>query len=224
VAGFEDVDPRSVLGAGDVKYQRRRNGHLRYDDGQRDRNPSCSNPSHLEAVDPVAMGRVRAKLTRFEGGFDRDVTNKLCLSSCTAMPHLPAGYWAETMNLADLDAYTVGGSIHIIVNNLIGFTTRPIQEHSSRFAADLAKRQNILIFHVNAEDPEAVVRVGRMAAEYRATFGSEVVVDLIGYRRHGHSEVDDPRLRSRYFMKKSRPIRRFGKFMLKGPASILARR
>src|SRR3989454_7603826 len=139
------------------------------------------------------MGRVRAKLTRFEGGFDRDVTNRVV----PIIMHGDAafagqGILAETMNLADLDAYTVGGSIHIIVNNLIGFTTRPIQEHSSRFAADLAKRQNIPIFHVNAEDPDAVVRVGQIAADYRATFGSDVVVDLIGYRRHGHSEVDDP--------------------------------
>jgi 2-oxoglutarate dehydrogenase E1 component len=193
VAGFEDVDPRSVLGAGDVKYHVGATGTYVTTTGKEIEIHLVSNPSHLEAVDPVAMGRVRAKLTRFEGGFDRDVTNKVV----PIIMHGDAafagqGIWAETMNLADLDAYTVGGSIHIIVNNLIGFTTRPIQEHSSRFAADLAKRQNIPIFHVNAEDPEAVVRVGRMAAEYRATFGSEVVVDLIGYRRHGHSEVDDP--------------------------------
>src|SRR5947209_8934816 len=102
------------------------------------------------------------------------------------------GIWAETLNLADLKAYTVGGTINIIVNNLIGFTTRPTQEHSSRFASDLAKRQSVPIFHVNAEDPDAVVRIGKIAAEYRATFGSDVVVDIIGYRRHGHSEVDDP--------------------------------
>src|SRR4029077_11161593 len=102
------------------------------------------------------------------------------------------GIWAETLNLADLKAYTVGGTIHIIVNNLIGFTTKPAQEHSSRFASDIAKRQSVPIFHVNAEDPDAVVRIGQIAAEYRATFGSDVVVDLIGYRRHGHSEVDDP--------------------------------
>jgi len=102
------------------------------------------------------------------------------------------GIFAETLNFADLTAYTVGGTIQIIVNNLIGFTTRPVQEHSARFAADLAKRQNMPIFHVNAEDPDAVVRVGQIAADYRATFGSDVVVDLIGYRRHGHSEVDDP--------------------------------
>jgi 2-oxoglutarate dehydrogenase E1 component len=193
VAGFEDVDPRSVLGAGDVKYHVGATGVYVTNTGKEIEIHLVSNPSHLEAVDPVAMGRVRAKLTRFEGGFDRDVTNKVV----PIIMHGDAafagqGIWAETMNLADLDAYTVGGSIHIIVNNLIGFTTRPIQEHSSRFAADLAKRQNIPVFHVNAEDPDAVVRVGRMAAEYRATFGSDVVVDLIGYRRHGHSEVDDP--------------------------------
>ena len=193
VAGFEDVDPRSVLGAGDVKYHIGATGIYKTTAGKEIEIHLVSNPSHLEAVDPVAMGRVRAKLARFEGGFDRDVTNKVV----PIIMHGDAafagqGIWAETMNLGDLDAYTVGGSIHIIVNNLIGFTTRPIQEHSSRFAADLAKRQNIPIFHVNAEDPDAVVRVGRMAAEYRETFGSDIVVDLIGYRRHGHSEVDDP--------------------------------
>src|SRR5260221_12189425 len=102
------------------------------------------------------------------------------------------GIWAETLNLADLHAYTVGGTIHIIVNNLIGFTTRPEQEHSSRFASDIAKRQSVPVFHVNGEDPDAVVRVGKLAADYRAQFGSDVVIDLIGYRRHGHSEGDDP--------------------------------
>src|SRR4029077_16815710 len=102
------------------------------------------------------------------------------------------GIWAETLNLADLKAYTVGGTIHIIVNNLIGFTTTPTEEHSSRFACDIAQRQSVPIFHVNAEDPDAVVRIGQLAAEYRATFGNDVVVDLIGYRRHGHSKVDDP--------------------------------
>ncbi len=102
------------------------------------------------------------------------------------------GIWAETLNLADLEAYTVGGTIHIIVNNLIGFTTPPGQQQSSRYASDIAKRQSVPIFHVNAEDPDAVVRVGKIAAEYRAKFGSDVVVDIIGYRRHGHSEVDDP--------------------------------
>src|SRR5260370_8187986 len=104
------------------------------------------------------------------------------------------GIWAEHLNLADLAAYTVGGSIHIVVNNLIGFTTRPTQEHSSRYASSIARRQSVPIFHVNAEDPDAVVRIGRLAAEYRAEFNSDVVVDLVGYLRHGHTELAYPTL------------------------------
>ncbi len=193
VAGFEDVDPRSVLGAGDVKYHVGATGHYVTAHGKEIEIHLVSNPSHLEAVDPVAVGRSRAKLTRYAGGSTRFDTNKVV----PIVMHGDAafagqGIFAETLNFADLTAYTVGGTIQIIVNNLIGFTTRPVQEHSARFAADLAKRQNVPIFHVNAEDPDAVVRVGQIAADYRATFGSDVVVDLIGYRRHGHSEVDDP--------------------------------
>src|SRR5713226_6828206 len=198
VAGFEDVDPRSVLGAGDVKYHVGATGTYTTSAGKSINIHLVSNPSHLEAVDPVAMGRARAKQTRH--GVDgpivdrsRQTLNKVW----TIVMHGDAafagqGIWAETLNLADLKAYTVGGTVHIIVNNLIGFTTRPTQEHSSRFASDLAKRQSVPIFHVNGEDPNAVVRIGKLAVEYRATFGSDVVVDIIGYRRHGHSEVDDP--------------------------------
>ncbi|HEY1264557.1 MAG TPA: 2-oxoglutarate dehydrogenase E1 component, partial [Terriglobales bacterium] len=102
------------------------------------------------------------------------------------------GILAETLNLADLEGYTVGGCVHVIVNNLLGFTTPYREEHSTRFAAQIARRQDIPIFHVNAEDVDAVIRVGRLALEYRYKFGSDVVIDLIGYRRHGHSEVDDP--------------------------------
>ncbi len=198
VAGFEDVDPRSVLGAGDVKYHVGATGTYVTTSGKEIGIHLVSNPSHLEAVDPVAMGRARAKVTRYAGGDlaalnSREPTNKVV----PIVMHGDAafagqGIWAETLNLADLKAYTVGGTVHIIVNNLIGFTTRPVQEHSSRFASDLAKRQSVPVFHVNAEDPDAVVRIGRLAAEYRAQFGGEVVVDIIGYRRHGHSEVDDP--------------------------------
>src|SRR5437870_4611323 len=198
VAGFEDVDPRSVLGAGDVKYHIGATGTYVTSSGKKIGMHLVSNPSHLEAVDPVAVGRSRAKQTRYglRGAYldrSRETSNKVI----PIVMHGDAafagqGIFAETLNFADLKAYTVGGTIQIIVNNLIGFTTRPIQEHSSRFAADLAKRQNVPIFHVNAEDPDAVVRVGQIAADYRATFGSDVVVDLIGYRRHGHSEVDDP--------------------------------
>src|SRR4029077_310228 len=99
---------------------------------------------------------------------------------------------AETLNFSDLKSYSVGGTVHIIANNLLGFTTLYNEEHSSRFSAQLARRQSIPIFHVNAEDVDAVVRVGRLALEYRYTWKGDVVIDLIGYRRHGHSEVDDP--------------------------------
>jgi 2-oxoglutarate dehydrogenase E1 component len=198
VAGFEDVDPRSVLGAGDVKYHVGATGTYTTATGKTLNIHLVSNPSHLEAVDPVAMGRVRAKLTRHgvrgaQIGRSKQTLNKvwgIVMHGDAAFAG--QGVWAETLNLADLAAYSVGGSIHIIVNNLIGFTTRPIQEHSSRFASDISKRQSVPVFHVNAEDPDAVVRLGRLAAEYRAEFNSDVVIDLIGYRRHGHSEVDDP--------------------------------
>jgi len=198
VAGFEDVDPRSVLGAGDVKYHVGATGTYVTSAGKEIGIHLVSNPSHLEAVDPVAVGRVRAKQTRY--GLRGPYVDRLSETLNKVVPivmHGDAafagqGIWAETLNLADLKAYTVGGTIHIIVNNLIGFTTQPAQEHSSRFASDIAKRQSVPIFHVNAEDPDAVVRIGKLAAEYRVTFGSDVVVDIIGYRRHGHSEVDDP--------------------------------
>jgi 2-oxoglutarate dehydrogenase E1 component len=198
VSGFEDVDPRSVLGAGDVKYHVGATGTYVTSGGKSINIHLVSNPSHLEAVDPVAMGRARAKQTRH--GADGPVVDRTRASLNKVWPivmHGDAafagqGIWAETLNLADLKGYTVGGTVHIVVNNLIGFTTPPVQEHSARFASDIAKRQSVPVFHVNAEDPDAVVRAGRLAAEYRATFGSDVVVDIIGYRRHGHSEVDDP--------------------------------
>jgi 2-oxoglutarate dehydrogenase E1 component len=198
VAGFEDVDPRSVLGAGDVKYHVGATGVYTTTAGKPINMHLVSNPSHLEAVDPVAMGRARAKQTRH--GVDGPIIDRTPATLNKVWPivmHGDAafagqGVLAETLNLADLKAYTAGGTVQIVVNNLIGFTTQPPQEHSSRFASGIAKRQSVPIFHVNAEDPDAVVRIGKLAAEYRATFGSDVVVDIIGYRRHGHSEVDDP--------------------------------
>ena len=189
VSGFEDVDPRSVLGAGDVKYHVGATGIHKTPGGAEIGIHLVSNPSHLEAVDPVAMGRARAKLTRIG---EEKFSSVMSIVMHGDAAFAGQGIWAETLNLANLKAYTVGGTIHVIVNNLIGFTTRPVQTQSSRFASDIAKRQSVPVFHVNAEDPDAVVRVGRMAAEYRTKFGSDVVVDLIGYRRHGHSEVDDP--------------------------------
>jgi 2-oxoglutarate dehydrogenase E1 component len=188
-AGFEDVDPRSVLGSGDVKYHMGATGEYQTRSGGKVHIHLVSNPSHLEAVDPVTVGRTRAKQDRTgEGG--REKYLPLLVHGDAAFAG--QGILAETMNYADLPGYTVGGTIHIIVNNLLGFTTSYTEEHSTRFAACIARRQSIPIFHVNGEDVDAVVRVARLATEYRYKFGTDVVIDLIGYRRHGHSEVDDP--------------------------------
>lgn len=188
-AEFEDVDPRSVLGSGDVKYHIGATGEYVTKSGKKIHIHLASNPSHLEAVDPVTIGRTRAKQDRAgEGGKAKYLP--LLVHGDAAFAG--QGITAETLNFADLGGYTVGGTIHLIANNLLGFTTNAREEHSSRFAAQLARRQAIPIFHVNGEDVDAVVRIARIAAEYRYTFGSDVVVDLIGYRRHGHSEVDDP--------------------------------
>src|ERR1700741_752006 len=162
-AGFEDVDPRSVLGSGDVKYHMGATGEYVTRSGGKVHIHLVSNPSHLEAVDPVTVGRTRAKQDRTgEGG--REKYLPLLVHGDAAFAG--QGILAETMN------YT--------------------EEHSTRSAACIARRQSIPIFHVNGEDVDAVVRVARLATEYRYKFGTDVVIDLIGYRRHGHSEVDDP--------------------------------
>src|ERR1700720_4238562 len=188
-AGFEDVDPRSVLGSGDVKYHMGATGEYVTRSGTKIHIHLVSNPSHLEAVDPVTIGRTRAKQDRTgEEGEQKYLPLLVHGDAAFAGP----GIVAETLNFSDLKSYSVGGTVHIIANNLLGFTTLYNEEHSSRFSAQLARRQSIPIFHVNAEDVDAVVRVGRLALEYRYTWKGDVVVDLIGYRRPGHSEVDDP--------------------------------
>jgi len=198
-AGFEDVDPRSVLGSGDVKYHMGATGEYITRSGGKVHIHLVSNPSHLEAVDPVTIGRSRAKQDRTgEGG--REKYLPLLVHGDAAFAG--QGILAETMNYADLPGYTVGGTIHVVVNNLLGFTTSYLEEHSTRFAACIARRQSIPIFHVNGEDVDAVVRVARMAVEYRYRFGTDVVIDLIGYRRHGHSEVDDPTITQPLLYKK----------------------
>src|SRR5277367_3047622 len=198
-AGFEDVDPRSVLGSGDVKYHMGATGEYITRSGNKVHIHLVSNPSHLEAVDPVTVGRTRAKQDRTgEGG--REKYLPLLVHGDAAFAG--QGILAETMNYADLPGYTVGGTIHVIVNNLLGFTTSYIEEHSTRFAACIARRQSIPIFHVNGEDVDAVVRIARIATEYRYKFGTDVVIDLIGYRRHGHSEVDDPTITQPLLYKK----------------------
>ena len=188
-ARFEDVDPRSVLGGGDVKYHIGATGQYTAPDGSKLNIHLVSNPSHLEAVDPVALGRVRAKQIRIGDTSGQRVLPVIIHGDAAFAGQ---GINAETFNFSGLPGYSFGGALHVIVNNLLGFTTPDPELHVSRFSSDMAKRSPIPIFHVNAEDPEAVVRIARLALDYRYTFESDVVVDLIGYRRHGHSEVDDP--------------------------------
>ena len=201
---FEDVDPRSTMGGGDVKYHTGATGTYTAPDGKTVKLHLASNPSHLEAVDPVVMGRARARQERIGESGKREVLPIIIHGDAAFAGQ---GIWAETYNLAYLNGYNVGGTIQIITNNLLGFTAVPEESNSSRFASDLAKRLPVPIFHVNAEDPDAFIRIAALAVEYRAEFGSDVVVDLIGYRRHGHSEVDDPTITSprRYAKIKDHP-------------------
>jgi 2-oxoglutarate dehydrogenase E1 component len=188
-AGFNDVDPRSALGGGDVKYHLGATGSYVAPGGQTIAIHLVSNPSHLEAVDPVLMGRARARQARLgDDGAKRALPIALHGDAAFA----GQGIAGETLNLATLPGFSVGGTVHVIVNNLIGFTAEPVHLHSSRYAADAALRLPVPILHVNGEDPAAVARAARIALEYRYAFASDVVVDLIGYRRFGHSEVDDP--------------------------------
>ncbi len=188
-AGFEDVDPRSIMGAGDVKYHLGATGVYRARSGREVKIHLVSNPSHLEAVNPVAMGRVRAKQTRFGADALHQVVPIVMHGDAAFAGQ---GVTSETLNLAEVPGFGVGGTVHVIVNNWIGFTTEPRALHSTRFSSEAAKRLPIPIFHVNAEDPAAVARAAHLAMAYRYEFASDVVVDLIGFRRHGHSEVDDP--------------------------------
>ena len=186
---FEDVDPRSTLGGGDVKYHIGATGTFNTGNGKAVALHLASNPSHLEAVNPVIMGRARAKQERI-GTDGKQQILPLIIHGDAAFAG--QGIVAECLNMATLRGYNIGGTVHVVVNNLLGFTAVPTESNSSRFSTDIAKRLPIPIFHVNAEDPGAVVRVARLAAEFRQHFHSDLVVDLVGYRRHGHSEVDDP--------------------------------
>jgi len=188
-AGFEDLDPRSILGSGDVKYHLGATGEYVTAAGRTIQVHLVSNPSHLEAVDPVILGRTRARQERLGPDGSQRV---LAITLHGDAAFAGQGIAAESLNLAGLRGFTVGGSIHVVVNNLIGFTAQPEALHTSRFASDVARRVPIPILHVGGHDPEAAERAGHLAIDYRTEFATDVVVDLIGYRRYGHSEVEDP--------------------------------
>ncbi|HEX4335386.1 MAG TPA: 2-oxoglutarate dehydrogenase E1 component [Polyangiaceae bacterium] len=186
---FEDLDPQLYRGRGDVKYHMGYSSNYQAAFGRKMHLSLCFNPSHLEFVNPVVAGRVRAKQDR-NGDGARSRKLALMIHGDAAMAG--EGIVQETFNLSQLRAYNVGGSIHVVVNNQIGFTTPPWESRSSPYATDIAKMLQIPIFHVNGEDPEAVAQVVRLAMDFRVTFKRDVVIDMYGYRRHGHNEGDEP--------------------------------
>ncbi|WP_159808218.1 multifunctional oxoglutarate decarboxylase/oxoglutarate dehydrogenase thiamine pyrophosphate-binding subunit/dihydrolipoyllysine-residue succinyltransferase subunit [Cellulomonas citrea] len=183
-------DPRSVQGSGDVKYHLGTEGVFTAESGATTQVYLAANPSHLEAVDPVLEGVVRAKQDRIDLGGDGFSVLPILIHGDAAFAGQGVVY--ETLNLAQLRGYRTGGTIHVIVNNQVGFTTGTSSSRSSQYATDVAKGLQIPIFHVNGDDPEAVVRVAELAFEYRETFDRDVIVDMVCYRRRGHNEGDDP--------------------------------
>ncbi|AWK11361.1 multifunctional oxoglutarate decarboxylase/oxoglutarate dehydrogenase thiamine pyrophosphate-binding subunit/dihydrolipoyllysine-residue succinyltransferase subunit [Streptomyces spongiicola] len=185
-----NLDPKSMHGSGDVKYHLGAEGTFTGLDGEQIKVSLVANPSHLEAVDPVLEGVVRAK---------QDIVNKGG-TDFTVLPvalHGDAafagqGVVAETLNMSQLRGYRTGGTVHVVINNQVGFTAAPESSRSSMYATDVARMIEAPIFHVNGDDPEACVRVARLAFEFRQTFNKDVVIDLICYRRRGHNEGDNP--------------------------------
>ncbi|AKK10843.1 multifunctional oxoglutarate decarboxylase/oxoglutarate dehydrogenase thiamine pyrophosphate-binding subunit/dihydrolipoyllysine-residue succinyltransferase subunit [Corynebacterium uterequi] len=192
---FNEFEGRMVGGqtggSGDVKYHLGAEGqHLQmFGDGEI-KVTLTANPSHLEAVDPVMVGLARAKQDLIDKGQDGYTVVPLMLHGDASFAGL--GVVQETINLSKLRGYAVGGTIHVVVNNQVGFTTTPDSGRSTYYATDLAKGFDAPVFHVNGDDPEAVVWVAQLATEYRRRFGKDVFIDLIAYRRRGHNEADDP--------------------------------
>ncbi len=188
---FEDIkDPNSIQGSGDVKYHLGATGKYPTINGGSITVSVASNPSHLEWVDPVVEGIVRAKQTRIGDNKAHQKVMPILIHGDAAFAG--QGVVAETLNLSQLSGYRTGGTIHIIVNNQIGFTTTPEDSRSTTYATDVAKMIQAPIFHVNGDDPEAALWVTQIALEYKLVFKKDVVIDLFGYRRHGHNEGDEP--------------------------------
>jgi multifunctional 2-oxoglutarate metabolism enzyme len=185
-----NLDPRTTHGSGDVKYHLGAEGIFKASDGATIKTSLVANPSHLEAVDPVAEGVVRAKQDVLDMGEPGFTVLAVLIHGDAAFAG--QGVVAETLNLSQLRGYRTGGTVHIVVNNQVGFTTAPEYSRSSVYSTDVARMIQAPIFHVNGDDPEAVVRVGRLAFEYRQAFGKDVVIDLVCYRRRGHNEADNP--------------------------------
>jgi 2-oxoglutarate dehydrogenase E1 component len=189
-AQFLDNQPEAHLGSGDVKYHLGHSSDRVTTSGSKVHLTLAFNPSHLEFVNPVVEGRVRAKQDRRHDDAHGKVVPLLIHGDAA---FIGQGVNLETLNMARLDGYTTGGTIHVVVNNQVGFTTQPRDSRSTRYATDLARTLRVPVFHVNGEDLEAVAHVARLAAEYRQKFNADVVVDIYCYRRYGHNEGDEPR-------------------------------
>jgi multifunctional 2-oxoglutarate metabolism enzyme len=184
------IDPASVQGSGDVKYHMGASGRHTSPDGNAINVFLSGNPSHLEAVDPVVVGMARARLDQVDHRDDEFPVLPILVHGDAAFAG--GGVVFETMSMSQLRGYRVGGAVHLIVNNQLGFTTAPHHSRSSQYATDVAKTVQAPIFHVNGDDPEACVRVMQLAFAFRQAFAKDVVVDMVCYRRHGHNEGDDP--------------------------------
>jgi len=196
-----NLDPDTTQGSGDVKYHKGFHGTYSGLSGTPIDVTLASNPSHLEAVDPVVVGMVRA---RQDVSDDRDRSAQRSRRR-TSFPVLPVlihgdaafagqGVVAETLNMSQLRGYSVGGTVHLVINNQLGFTTAPDSARSSQYSTDVAKMVQAPILHVNGDDPEACARVARLALAYRQAFHKDVVIEMVCYRRFGHNETDDPSL------------------------------
>ena len=183
-------DPKSVQGSGDVKYHLGTEGVFSTEDGSTTKVYLAANPSHLEAVDPVLEGIARAKQDRLDLAGEAFTVLPVLMHGDAAFAG--QGVVAETLNLSQLRGYRTGGTIHLVVNNQVGFTTSPSASRSSVYSTDVARMIQAPIFHVNGDDPEACVRVAELAYDFRQTFNKDVVIDLVCYRRRGHNEGDDP--------------------------------
>jgi len=190
MAEFDDCvsHPEDVQGSGDVKYHLGASADRSFD-GHEVHLSLAANPSHLEAVNPVVLGKIRARQTR-SSDVDRARSMAILLHGDAAFAG--QGLVAECLGLSELQGYRTGGTIHFIINNQIGFTTNPVFSRSSPYSSDVAKTVQAPIFHVNGDDPEAVVHIARIATEFRCKFRRDVVIDMFCYRRYGHNEADEP--------------------------------
>ena len=189
-AGFEDENPELVMGGGDVKYHMGYSSDRVLANGHKIHLTLAFNPSHLEFVNPVVTGRVRAKQDR-RGDLERKKVVPLLIHGDAAF--IGQGIVAETLNLGELRGYTTGGTVHVVINNQIGFTTNWHDSRSTRYCTDIARMLRCPVFHVNGEDPEAVAQVVQLSMEFRQRYGRDVVIDMYCYRRYGHNEADEPR-------------------------------